>query len=253
MGFLSNLFGKKDAPLPLEPVADRADLQEFKRTCWQPVLEDGDGELTASKFSGIPYLADGESWPECPNCGNPIQLFLQLNSKDLPPESGKPWGDGLLQFFYCTNLEPSCEVDLGAWDAFAKSVVIRIVTQRDSPSRYSESPVTDVFPPKVIVGWNPAEDFPLFWTEMDAPTSFEREADELMESYPLPGEKLLGWPLWVQGREYPNCPKCRAEMRHVFQIDSYESLPYMFGDAGVGHITQCPEPRDILAFRWACS
>jgi hypothetical protein len=26
----------------------------------------------------------------------------------------------------------------------------------------------------------------------------------------------------------------------------------MFGDSGIGHITQCPEHKEVLAFGWAC-
>jgi hypothetical protein len=41
-------------------------------------------------------------------------------------------------------------------------------------------------------------------------------------------------------------------MEMLFQIDSDQSLPWSLGDAGVGHITQCPKHRDELAFGWAC-
>lgn len=252
MGFLSNLFGKKGEP-SVEPVKDRDDLQQFKRACWLPVLEDGDGEVTASKFAGTPYLADGESWPECPNCNNPIQLFLQLNSEDLPGESGKPWGDGLLQFFYCTNSNPHCEVDCGAWAAFAKSVVVRVVPAGASGSRYSDSPVLNAFPPKLITGWNTADDFPNWEEFKDLGVDLDDgDGDKLSETYPRGGEKLLGWPAWVQGLEYPNCPECDSVMQLVFQIDSEMSLPYMFGDVGIGHITQCPNHTSITGFGWAC-
>lgn len=50
-----------------------------------------------------------------------------------------------------------------------------------------------------------------------------------------------------------NHPECGSEMQMVFQIDSCKTLPHMFGDAGAGHITQCPEHRTVMAFRWACS
>jgi hypothetical protein len=42
-------------------------------------------------------------------------------------------------------------------------------------------------------------------------------------------------------------------MQMVFQINSEGNLPYMFGDSGRGHITQCPQHKDELAFAWACS
>jgi uncharacterized protein YwqG len=82
----------------------------------------------------------------------------------------------------------------------------------------------------------------------------EDEEEALMErDFPRHGEKLLGWPAWVQGVEYPKCRICGREMALVFQVDSEHNLPYMFGDAGVGHVTQCPEHHAELAFGWACS
>jgi hypothetical protein len=42
-------------------------------------------------------------------------------------------------------------------------------------------------------------------------------------------------------------------MQFVFQIASEDNIPYMFGDVGTGHITQCPEHKNQLAFGWACS
>ncbi len=41
-------------------------------------------------------------------------------------------------------------------------------------------------------------------------------------------------------------------MRLLFQIDSGGALPDDFGDLGVGHVTQCPDHPEELAFGWAC-
>jgi len=37
------------------------------------------------------------------------------------------------------------------------------------------------------------------------------------------GDKLLGWPSWVQGVEYPRCPRCNQQMSFVFQIDHLQT------------------------------
>ena len=66
------------------------------------------------------------------------------------------------------------------------------------------------------------------------------------------GDKLLGWPSWVQGVEYPRCPRCNQQMSFVFQIDSNDNLDYMFGDAGTAHVTRCSAHPDEFAFGWAC-
>jgi hypothetical protein len=66
------------------------------------------------------------------------------------------------------------------------------------------------------------------------------------------GDKLGGWPYWIQGAEYPNCPKCGSQMHLLMQLDPGDNLPYRFGDAGCGHLTQCKNHPETFAFGWAC-
>ena len=250
--------------LPSAPVADEAParvsrptppplpdelIAPLRRTCWRPNVQAGDDPLR-SKFSGTPAATPGEPWPACANCGKPLQLFVQLDPADLPPELTAPWGSGLLQFFYCTSSNPHCEVDCEAYFPFAKSVLLRIL----------EGPVTGApgppppgdFPAKRIVGWNRQDDFPVA-EEISGHQLSAEDVDALEASgYPIVGDKLSGWPAWVQGVEYPECPECGGAMTLLFQIDSEDNLPYMFGDAGCGHITYCPTHPRRLAFAWAC-
>ncbi|WP_276307800.1 DUF1963 domain-containing protein [Stenotrophobium rhamnosiphilum] len=213
-----------------------------------------DGPLNASKFSGAPFLPSGSKWPACQNCGKPMQLFLQLNPSELPEQVTSPWGEGLLQFFYCTNSEPLCEVDCEAFFPFSKSTLLRIVSAEGKSEAVDSSAVLNGFPPKLIVGWKVDHDLPN-WEELRSlgVELTDEESEELSEKgFPRSGEKLLGWPAWVQGVEYPQCPECGSQMRLVFQIDSSGHLPYMFGDVGCGHISQCAIHPSNLAFGWAC-
>jgi uncharacterized protein YwqG len=41
-------------------------------------------------------------------------------------------------------------------------------------------------------------------------------------------------------------------MEYVFQIDSEDNLPLMWGDMGTAHVTRCPTHREVLALGWAC-
>ena len=248
MSFLSKLFGGK----PPSSGIDLSDLTDLKRSCWLPVVMTQGGKIASSKFSGIPYLLPHESWPTCGNCYEPMQLFVQLNSDELPEKCGKPWDEGLLQFFYCTNDEKRCEAECAARAPNSRSSLLRVVDIGTNPSKYRESPVKDAFRTKFIADWEVTDDFPN-WEEMGEYKKLsEAQLEELGEVYPRGGEKLLGWPVWVQSIEYPDCPKCTSRMQLVFQIDSNRNLPYSFGDAGVGHITQCPTHQTELAFGWAC-
>lgn len=233
-------------------------LAPFRRPAWLPVVEEGDGGASDSKFAGTPWLGAPEEWPRCPSCDNPIRFFLQLDLARLPEGAAGEYGAGLLQMFYCTSGEGACEVDCEAYFPFSESVLVRLVEPGDGARGTAAPPPSggeDPFPPKRIVGWRRVDDYP-------GRQEGERLGVELGggeweaaggQGYPRAGDKLGGWPYWVQDVEYPDCPRCGARMRLVFQLDSGDNLPYSFGDVGCGHITQCPEHKDVLAFGWACA
>ncbi len=58
---------------------------------------------------------------------------------------------------------------------------------------------------------------------------------------------------FVQGVEYPKCPDCDRVMDVTFlQLeDDPRVLGFMWGDAGVAHVTLCPECKRP-ALGWAC-
>jgi hypothetical protein len=240
-----------EASIDLAELTER--LKEHRQVAYLPVAEPGDGAPTASKFSGVPYLAPGEAWPRCANCGQAMQMFVQLAGDALPPDARERIAPGeLLQFFYCMNVDPCCEADCEAYLPHAKSTLLRIVTPAEGAHTGADMPA-GMFAPARIVGWTAVDDYPNHEELGDAEVAIsDAEFDALVDDFPRSGEKLLGWPLWVQSVEYPDCRVCGSRMELLFQIDSEDNLPYMWGDVGVGHITQCREHRGELAFGWAC-
>jgi hypothetical protein len=118
----------------------------------------------------------------------------------------------------------------------------------------SESPVDDAFPARSIIGWSSVIDVPN-WEESEriGIVFLDDEADALADtSVPAVGEKLGGWPAWIQGVEYPDCPKCKQPMDFLFQIDSERNIPFLLGDMGIGHVTRCKVHPEVLTFGWAC-
>lgn len=225
----------------------------LRRSAWKPLVRMADGSITDSKFSGTPYLKADEEHPKCRNCGKPLQLFVQLNLDRLPAAVMNEYGSGLLQLFYCIGEDPLCEVECEAFFPFSESVLVRIVESESEVSNVGSAPENS-FPPKLITGWEEIVDYP-GWEEAETlGVEFEEgDWDQLFESgFPQGGDKLAGYPMWVQSIEYPDCPVCGEQMRLVFQIDSEDNLPYMFGDVGCGHITQCENHKSQLAFGWAC-
>ena len=242
--------------------------ERHRRTAWSPIVREGDADTTASKFAGMPWLAADEPWPACGNCHEALTFFLQLDLAHLPRELDAVYGDGLVQLFYCTRCIHS------GWEPFSSESLVRIVAPTVASQRVAPRQV-EQFPPRTIVGWNAFDDYPnqqehrllgvryvydletmRLRVECDDPpfVAEDVEANTLTEEMAVAasGDKLAGWPFWVQDVEYPACPTCSQSMRLVFQLDSEQHIPFMFGDCGVGHITQCAKHRQMVAFGWAC-
>ncbi|WP_218827537.1 DUF1963 domain-containing protein [Rubricoccus marinus] len=230
-------------------------LRPFLRTAWAPLTSAEMGPADASSFSGLAWIPEGETWPECPNCGRPLQLLAQLNTADLPEPTRAQAGTGLIQAFYCTNADPKCDVDLEGWAPFSDAHVVRRVVPSGVPALSSPpEAIPDRFPPRRITGWTAFEEPPLYEeaavrsVELDDAT-WDALADD---GWPRAGDKLGGWPHWVQSPERPACRRCGREMEVLLQLDSHDHLPIYFGDMGAGHLSVCPEHADVLAFGWAC-
>jgi hypothetical protein len=212
-----------------------------------------------------------------------LQLFVQLDLDALPAELDGMFGSGVLQLFYCTGQDysvpwdgkPECVQD-DAWEPFSNSASLVRVVPTGAVNPPVSSTGTGKLPASAIVGWERFDDYPdpqdhdlagltviydfkarTAWfrcgsVDLDATLSIdELEVEDIARA--AERDKLDGWPYWVQNQEYPTCPDCGTLMRLVFQLDSEDHVPFMFGDAGVGHITQCPIHHDVVAFGWACS
>jgi hypothetical protein len=263
--------------------------QLHRRDAWRPITEDRPGLTTDSRFGGLPLLQKGETWPECGGCHRPMQLLLQLDLQTLPEAClWRVQDGGLLQFFYCTYLPDRpegsfCPAEDEKWQPLAGAgKLLRVIRsgQQDAPV-VPEGFVP--FPSRVIVGWEHFDDYPspeeherlglkyvydfqpgititsVEWPEGNVrfpaiaePNDGSTGVAETV-SGAAPRDKLGGWPNWVQSADYPACPLCGQPMQYVFQIDSEDHVPYMFGDVGCGHITRCAQHADVLAFGWACS
>jgi hypothetical protein len=229
-------------------------LARWLRRPFLPKTRPGDGPASASKFCGTALLLPGEAWPVCPGCEQPMQLFVQLDLAELPAELAHPHREGMVQLFYCTNPNAQCEVDHEAWQPFGKSTRARWLSPAQQAQAAAAAPTPDPVgkPAAVVVGWEPGPaEAPGY--EEDVPPPPDSLEDVVAASEPRGGDKLGGWPLWVQGPEYPRCPQCKARMAVLVQLDSNGLCHHQFGDLGVGHLSQCPTHPEVVAFGWACS
>lgn len=237
------------------------------RVAWQPEVVDGDASVQ-SRFGGQPTATSEQEWPACTHCKRPMQFFVQLAFDELPPEERADLGDGIVQLFYCSTDDGSCST----WEPFSGAHEIRVIPHDDRLA--DVPPGVELRRKRSIVRWKPVDDLPhpeehdgLHYDYNFAAKTVSVRCDDpdvhlddvsldvdVAESIALalPGDKLGGWPYWVQGAEYPHCPECGARMKLLLQIDSEDNLDYMFGDAGCAHLTYCPDHTRVFAFGWAC-
>lgn len=213
------------------------------RTTQIPVLGPAKGGPT-DQMAGAPWLPAGTAHPDCACCGAPLALFLQLRTDPLRKAfPGLPPGH-LVQLFYCIDGDGPCEVDAETWNAFNASTVGRLV-----PALDAGHPGAARLPGQAIVGWRPAHELP-------HPEDLEIEVDGdtwmALSEHCHDGDKLGGWPAWVQGPELPRCRVCGDTLRFLFQVDSNCGVDHMFGDVGTAHLSYCEKHPEELGFGWAC-
>jgi uncharacterized protein YwqG len=242
--------------------------RKHARRAWKPSTVEG-GRGDEAHFGGSPSMAPGEPWPRCQGCNRWMQFFLQIPLASFP--AGASRGDGTLQLFYCSQDDGRCET----WRPFSGTHVVRLLHGPASPVAHPLGLAP--FPTRTINQWTELIDHPHAEEHASLGLVYDYDfpnkrvsvsCDELgislrdldLESdvaetisAPATGDKLGGWPAWIQRAEYPACPTCARRMELVLQLDSEDNVPHMFGDAGLGHITQCPDHPRKLAFGWACS
>jgi uncharacterized protein YwqG len=244
------------------------------RPAWRPVVHAGEPAVVGSKFCGGPWQMAGEPTVMCAACEQPLHLLLQLDLEAIPDELGNRFGSGVLQVFYCVN-EAGCSAD-DAWQPFSETAARVRVVPADLLERSGRAPERQAFPPLAITGWVRFDDVPDPDDHRSAGLESSYDFDQGTVTLRAPSldfeatlgidelgveeiaqaadrDKLAGWPLWVQGADYPRCPTCDRPMHVVFQLGSNDHVPFMFGDMGVGHVTQCPDHHDVVAFGWSCS
>lgn len=222
--------------------AVKAKLAHVARLAWSPLIgaTDGDSEPGASRFGGLPWLGADEPWPGCADCVAPLTFFVQLDLAGAPKQA-RDLGTGLLQLFHCTACNP--------YRAFSGGHLVRVVDAAGEASSPTPPDGVRVFPERPIAGWARAvRDYP--YREADESELLPEERAAVF-GLNRQGDKLGGWPNWVQDPGYPNCPRGDRRMTQpVLQIDSGRGVPHVWGDNGAGYIVQCPTHRDQVAFLW---
>ncbi len=251
------------------------------RKAWRPIiLLDGYHTQTV-QFGGVPLLSDGEAWPRCSECQWPMQLLLQFDLARLPCGL-LPLSEGYLQYFQCSRYGTCAVSSEEDWRPFGRGKLVRIVEGSDLRSSAIPEALKP-FPLLQVARWEPFWDVPgtaeherlgleyryefstgitrttVAWheggvTPGEPLVADNREpgvAEAIAEA--ANGDKLGGWPLWVQSALYPACPECGSEMRYLLQLGYWDHLPIDLGDYGTGQMFYCAEHPRRLTFTFQCS
>ncbi|MGC4120698.1 MAG: DUF1963 domain-containing protein [Myxococcales bacterium] len=237
--------GELEGPDEAEQLA-----RAHRLTCFVPILskDPTGGEATGSRFGGRPWLLAEERWPACGRCHAPLTFVVQLAAAQLPGELG-PLGEGLLQLFLCLG---ECQ-SLGGWEPFAPSTLARLIPAR--LGQVGEAAAGGCYPARGVERWEPRADYPRYEDLsklVGMETAFEALETMRERGYvSQPGEKLGGWPHWIQEALRPRCRRCSQAMAPLLQIDSHCTLPVQFGDSGIGWLFRCGGCGE-LTFSWQC-
>ena len=234
-----------------EAVAGLPKLAAFVRDA-RPLRAAGPGDTPVGRAGGAARLAPGEAWPCCPRCARPMRLMLELD------EAAPSGGDGLLQVFYCTSTEPHCEVETEAFFAGAgRSKLIRVLPKAGAaPCPYPVAgapPGEDGGPDLALARGAPVPDLPgqEALSELAPRLAEKDDLGELIEGLPRAGDKVGGWPAWVQGVEAPPCPRCAAPMDQLrAQLDSDGASGWQWGDLGRAYVLGCAAHPDEVDLVW---
>lgn len=199
--------------------------------------------LDASHYGGQALCSE---WPVCGLCKTALPCFLQLNLATLPTDFSTAFAQlsGLAQFFYCTRCQPFFSKPVFSTASTQnKGVFLQLLN--DTEVKHAEAQFHPdpeklfLFPEAFISGWSgPKSDFP--WREYEIWEAIQLDAEEEVQAaqYNLTGDKLGGWPHWLQDSQTPLDSKGQA-MLPLFQLDSGSTsrqLEYNWGDSGVASL-----------------
>ena len=260
--------------------------KKFGKVAFRPIIRDIRTGNSLTQFGGPPLVSPTDPWPRCGICRQQIPLLLQIDI-DHTPAMSSIFGDRqLLQVFMCQRNDRS-RLFCSSWKPFQPNQNVRLI-KRDNLEIGDQHDLDAKHPVAFVANWEIFDDYPdeqehrslgvryeYHFEDSDNPpdvghvnvfcdwlkveflnveNGYER-GREICDSVASAssGDKLFGWPYWVQFTSYPQCDLCGCPMRYLLQIDSECSIPIIFGDVGTAHVFYCDEHRSNLAITYECS
>ncbi len=238
-------------------------LDQHSRPGWKPSFGSGDGDRPFGWYNATPPAGAGPT-PTCGECEDPMELVLAVDLSGVPAELGHPLREGMVEVYYCNGgLDLECYPE--TWDPYAAGHHVRVVDPYGSDAGPTGG--------RVITGWELTTDRPdrddlielgaqiSFGSDdfrfavpdagIDLDVGYGEHLDEVIGT-PAQGDKLGGWPNWVQYRQHAACSTCGEELTHFYQLDDGGPHGLMFGDAGCAYVGYCRTHPEIMTLHWQC-
>ena len=249
-------------------------VEKLRRPAFVPTvvkMKVEEEDPTCSRYYGRPWMPKGMEWPEYDD--KLMDFVLQLRVADLPrPTRELLGGKGLLLFFYSPEINFDDEIPVSE----RLPSLVRLVNDRkpgglrDVPDEVPNAPL----PPLRISGWTELADHPGganeeenlgipkhlidLWFDMDPPEDKKLLKDPRTLGWDIAifyGDKLGGWPAWVQLPEIPNDANGKP-MQMIYQV-THGGLYGKAGEDvdgptwGTGHIFYSQDTGELY-YGWAC-
>lgn len=217
--------------------------------------ESANAPCVESKFGGVPYAEEGDTWPICTGCGSELDFIAQLSEESEV---------SLHTFYYCFDCFPwgFNAAERGQWEIISyqnpllkNHKLISRTTESETavtPCVVSESPV------KVLPDWESLQSIIPAASELCS--SFEKDSEwdayeaatirqGCLDDY---STLIGGYPRFVQGEVQPSCDVCGKPMTFFAQIDSEDEANVMWGDVGLVYFFRCAEHKGEFHFELQC-
>jgi uncharacterized protein YwqG/predicted DNA-binding WGR domain protein len=221
-------------------------LKKWERTAYLPVLESrpiDPASALGDKFGGMPWISDAAPWPELD--GEQMEFLFQLElAKRL-----RSFPKGLLlQCFY------SWKGDYASYDPWAPTACVRFVRPKGRPV---VDPLAELYPENAIVDYTERIELPGYASRetREELAAIEHLLDPVLDVDPRfdrRGDKLGGWPDFIQDEELVRCRICGEALLELVQIESGRALPLVWGDMGVAYVVACPKHLTEATLFWQC-
>lgn len=205
---------------------------------------------TASRFGGVPYAEAEEEWPECLDCGLPLDFVCQFNLGDCNHPTIE--GVGLATFFYCWKTYSWSTDERRSWSVrlYSEPSPSKAVSM-DRPDADADVYLTRpcALNPRRIETLPSHDDLELWHEDVDALAQvlnqkkpwlpYQHLIDKDPAEWFAQGTRVGGWPAWLQGALWAQAEGGPLEL--LAQIDSEDKAGITWGFSGFLYLFIDPE------------